>query len=59
MNKIKTALMGVLKRKSWIIVLVFVINVGIKYWQEGRVTLANCTGIILGIFFCDSPVCGS
>lgn len=51
MNKINSALINVLKRKFWIIALVFAINVGIKYWQEGIVTLANCAGIMLGIFF--------
>lgn len=50
MNKMKVAFMDVLKRQAWMILFVFVINVAIKYWRDGQVSLASCVAIMFGIF---------
>jgi len=50
MNKMKFALIDVLKRQFWMIFLVFIINVGIMYWRDGQISLASCFEIMFGIF---------
>ncbi|MET0322003.1 MAG: hypothetical protein ABW069_14890 [Duganella sp.] len=49
MNKIKSALVDVLKRQFWMIFLVFTINVGINYWHDGKISMATCSVIMFGI----------